>query len=149
MHLTLEEEGVFRELDLANQQKQLIEYRNYYNFERPHEALGQVTPGSIYRPSTRIWNGRLKSPEYPDDYKIGKVKSCGKMSWKGGEIYVGRVLEGELVGLLEVEEGFKMHYGPILLGTITKENSLHVPRIKGRIKRNIPLQKKTTDNLKK
>jgi transposase InsO family protein len=105
MHGTMQQEGVFSELDLLGQQKQLSIFQDYYNFERPHEALGQVTPGSVYRPFLREWNGRLISPEYPKDYKIGRVKSCGKMSWRGHEIYVGRVLAGELVGLRTTEEG--------------------------------------------
>lgn len=139
MHGTLQQEGVFPELILEDQQKKLAIYQEYYNFERPHEALGQVTPGSVYRPFLRKWNGRLHSPEYPDDYKIGRIKSCGKMSWKGHEIYVGRVLAGELVGLKETEEGpLEMYFGPIILGTITNEYELNVPRRQGRVRRKIP-----------
>jgi transposase InsO family protein len=139
MHGTLQQEGVFRGLNLKEQEKKLMIYQNYYNFERPHEALGQVTPGSVYRPSLRVWNGRMNLLEYPNDYKIGKIKSCGKMSWKGREIYVGRALAGELVGLEPTEEGlFKMYFGPIFLGKITKEFELDVYRRKGRIRKKIP-----------
>jgi putative transposase len=139
MHGTLQQEGVFPELNLEEQQKKLVIYQDYYNFERPHEALGQVTPGSIYRPSLRTWDGRLNSPEYSNEYKIGRIKSCGKMSWKSREIYVGRVLEGELVGLKENSEGLlEMYFGPIFLGTINKDYTLDVPRRKGRIRRTVP-----------
>jgi transposase InsO family protein len=138
MHGVLQREAVFPELNLQDQQEKLIKFQNYYNFERPHEALGQVTPGSVYRVSQRSWNGRLKPPEYPDDYKIGKVKSCGKMSWNCREIYVGRVLSGELLGLEKNEEGlFRVYFGPIFLGTITKEYELEVPRRPGRVKKHI------------
>jgi len=97
-----------------------------------------VTPGSIYKPSLRIWNGRLQSPEYSNEYKIGKVKSCGKMYWKGHEIYIGRAFEGEPLGLKETEEGLlAVYYGPIVLGTLTKEYELDIPRRQGRKRRKI------------
>lgn len=138
MHGVLQQEGVFCELNLKDQQKKLVIFQDYYNFERPHEALGQMTPGSVYRESQRTWTGRLKPPEYPNDYKIGKVKSCGKMSWKGREIYVGRALAGEYVGLEENDEGlFRMYFGQIFLGIITKEYELEIPRRPGRVKKHI------------
>lgn len=139
MHGTLQQEGVFRDLSLKDQEKKLVIYQDYYNFERPHEALGQVTPGSVYRTSLKAWNGRLNSPEYPSNYKIGRVRSCGKLLWKGHEIYVGRVLAEELVGIEQTEEDqLKMYYGPIFLGKITTEFELDVARRKGRIRRQIP-----------
>jgi putative transposase len=140
VHGTLQQEGVFPELDLEDQEKKLAICRDYYNFERPHEALGQVTPGSIYSPSLRTWNGRLNPPEYPDDFIVGRVRNNGNMSWKGGDIYVGRVLDGELVGIEKTQEGQKVYFGTIFLGIITKENELEVVRRKGRIRRKIPVK---------
>lgn len=136
MHGTLQREGVFPNLSIEEQKKQFSIFQEYYNFERPHEALGQVTPGSVYNRSLRTWNGRLISPEYSDEYKIGKVKSCGKMSWKGREVYIGRVLAGEPLGIKETEENvMTVYYGPISLGTLTKEGELDIPRRKDRIRK--------------
>jgi len=36
--------------NLAAQQVRFNEFRKEYNDERPHEALGQETPASLYRP---------------------------------------------------------------------------------------------------
>ncbi len=141
MHGTLQREGVFPELDLVDQQKELVKFQNYYNFRRPHETLGQVTPGSIYNPSLRVWDGCLKAPEYTDEFKVGRVRNCGKMAWKGGDVYVGRVLAEELVGILETEEGLKMYFGSVFLGTIKHTNELEVLRRPGRVKRKIPVKK--------
>lgn len=135
VHGTLQREGVFPELDLVDQQKALAKFQNYYNFRRPHETLGQVTPGSIYRQSLRVWNGCLKAPEYTNEFKVGRVRSCGKMPWKGGDVYVGRVLAEEVVGLLETEEGLKLYFGPVFLGTIKHKNELEVLRRPGRVRR--------------
>jgi putative transposase len=118
MHLTLENEGITANLSLSKQIKKLDEFINYYNFIRPHEALGQKHPGDLYVPSERNWSGRLRSPEYPNSYKVGKVKSCGKMSWSGGEVYISRVFQGEPIGIYEKEKGLTAYYGPIELGVI-------------------------------
>ncbi|HXP50067.1 MAG TPA: integrase core domain-containing protein, partial [Bacteroidia bacterium] len=59
MHLTMEKEGFVPGSSLKDQIKIIDEFVEYYNFERPHEALGQKTPGSLYIPSTRAWNGKL------------------------------------------------------------------------------------------
>lgn len=133
MHLTLKQEGIDLDADLNAQINKIEKFCHYYNFVRPHEALSQKCPGNVYKPSPRYWNGRLKSPEYPNEYKIGTVKSCGKMSWKGGEIYIGRVFEGEPIGLKTEEDELKAYFGPIFLGNV-KENSLEVMRRPGRIR---------------
>jgi putative transposase len=117
--------------NLAKQRIKLAEFREYYNFERPHEALGQKPPGSVYYPSDREWKGRLVSPEYGSGIKVGKVRSCGKMSFFDKEIYIARVLAGEPVGLKEIEEKvFEVYYGPIFLGIIDRDNNFDIPRLK-------------------
>lgn len=133
MHLTLKQEGVDLDLPLIEQIKRLEDFAYYYNFVRPHEALNQKTPSQIYTPSPRYWDGRLRSPEYSQEYRVGKVKSCGKMSWKGGEVYIGRAFDGEPIGLKLDEENIKAYYGPLFLG-IVKENTLEIARRPGRRK---------------
>lgn len=127
MHLTLQSECISDTLSLAEQVRRIQEFNNYYNFIRPHEALNQKCPAEVYQASNRIWNGRLRSPEYPDCYKVGKVRSCGKMNWFGGEIYVSRIFEGEPIGIYENKKGLTAYYGPIELGIIN-ENMLDFER---------------------
>lgn len=134
MHLTLQSEGILPDLSMNEQIRKIDEFRDYYNFIRPHEAINQKCPGSIYVSSNREWFGKLRSPEYPGSYKVGKVKSCGKMSWFGGEVYISRVFEGEPIGVYEEENGLTAYYGPIKLGTIEK-NTLIVERRPSRRKR--------------
>lgn len=133
MHLTLEQEGFDLSKDLPTQLKKLEEFQDYYNFIRPHEALDQRTPGSIYQPSLRSWDGKLRSLEYSNEYKVAVVKSCGKMSWKGREVYLGRVFAGEPIGLKQEELVLKAYYGPIYLGVV-EENRVEFRRRPGRIR---------------
>ena len=106
------------EFTLKEQISKFIEFEHYYNFTRPHEAIGQQTPGSVYIPSNRSWNGCLKSPEYGSDYKVHRVRSCGKISFKGVNIYIGRALVGEPIGLVDTSNGYMAFFGNIGLGTI-------------------------------
>jgi putative transposase len=120
MHRTMKEEGIIPYLLTLDEQKmKLREFKDYYNFQRPHEAIGQKCPGDIYGPSPRIWSGKLNPIEYTGDYKVGKVRSGGKMCWKGVDVFISRCLEGEYVGIKENEESkLEVYFGPIILGTL-------------------------------
>jgi putative transposase len=132
MHLTLKTEVTNPpQFSLKEQAMKLEEFREYYNFTRPHEALGQKPPGTVYSPSERKWAGRLISPEYEAGIKIGKVKSCGKLSFEGEEIYIARSLACEPIGLKEMEEKtYEVYYGSIFLGIIDRQKEFHIPREK-------------------
>jgi hypothetical protein len=131
MHLTLKQDAARPDdLDLEEQIMKLREFQEYYNNIRPHEGIGQQRPCDVYQPSSRLYSGRLKSPEYSSDYKVGRVKSCGKMSLRGREVYVGRTLSGEPIGLKETEEGLKAYFGPIFLGLVNENCELIVERRK-------------------
>ncbi len=120
MHQTLKNETASPpEPTLEVQDMKFKEFIKYFNFTRPHEALNQKTPGSIYIPSNRVWTGRLKSPEYPSNYIVRQVRYNGEIKWKGELPFLGRVLYGEPVGIKEEENGtWKVFYGPIILGHI-------------------------------
>lgn len=117
MHATMEREGIIKGVDIIEQKKHLERFQEYFNFERPHEALGQKTPGSIYLPSSRKWNG-LRKMEYSSEYKIGKVRSCGKMAWKGSHIYISSAFAGELLGIKETVNSLEVYFGEHFLGKI-------------------------------
>lgn len=137
MHQTLKSEVANPpEQTLKKQERRLKEFRNCYNHVRPHEALNQKTPGSIYRPSERRWNGVLKSPEYSSDYIVRKARYCGSIKLHGDEIYLGAVLSREPIGLKEKEDGsFTVYYGPIILGEINHDNEFKMPQGNKRIKK--------------
>ncbi len=128
MHLTLQKEAIFP-LTLKEQQMKFMEFQRYFNLERPHEALGQKTPASVYQPSERIWAGRFISPEYSEGYQAKRVRATGSISWHGVDIFVGKTLENEYVGLRENTEGnWDMYFGPVLLGVVNHEYRLIQPR---------------------
>jgi len=119
-HLTLKNETALPPaMTLALQEEKFNQFKKYYNTRRPHEALTQETPSSVYVPSQRIWDGKFRSPEYSTGQEVRKVGRCGSITWKGSAFFISEMLEGEYVGIKEAKVGvMEIHYGPILLGMI-------------------------------
>src|SRR5260370_1303961 len=91
--------------DRAAQERRFLAFARDYNEERPHEALGQQTPASVYRPSPRAMPERLPEPTYPAEAAVRKVRSTGEIEWQGTLIYVCSTLIGEAVAVEETETG--------------------------------------------
>jgi hypothetical protein len=52
--------------------------KNYFNNERPHEAIGMKYPVDVYSPSSRPYEG-LKDLEYPMHDMTITVTACGRI----------------------------------------------------------------------
>lgn len=103
-----------------------------YNFDRPHEALNFQVPGSIYSPSKRSWDGKLRSPEYDTNQfsvrKVGDSNLC--FHWKGTAIYLGKALKREYVGVRQVGDRlYDVVYGPVYLGSFEEGKVLELPKL--------------------
>jgi len=130
MHQTLKNEtSKPPELTLEEQDMKFKEFIDYYNFIRPHEAIDQKTPGSMYTASKRKWNGVLKSPEYGSEYNVRKVRENGSIKLQGSEIFLGTALAGEPVGIVETGNSIlKVYYGTIILGSIDQNKEFKTPQ---------------------
>jgi putative transposase len=102
-HLTLKEAMTPPEESQASQQSRFDRYRQDYNEERPHEALGQTPPGRFYRPSRKRMPDRIPEPDYPSGARVRRVRSNGEIKWKGGLIYISSAIIGDPVGLVEID----------------------------------------------
>jgi transposase InsO family protein len=90
--------------NILDQQRAFDEFVPEYNFQRPHEALGQKTPASFYRPSLRPYPVKVPKVEYAHDVIVRKVRHNGEIKWKGKLIYVSEALAGEPLALKQMEE---------------------------------------------
>jgi len=117
MHRTLKQEVATRPaLDLRAQQRALDLWRDEFNAVRPHEALGMMTPASVYAPSERQYPARLGEIEYPDTMLVRTVKSHGHFRWKKHDVFLSEVLWGEPIGLLPADEdSFTVHFAHLPL----------------------------------
>jgi putative transposase len=78
MHRTLKAEATRPpERHQAAQQARFDRFCRESNEERPHEALGDRTPVSRYRPSRRPMPTKLPEPAYPGHYLVRRVSHAG------------------------------------------------------------------------
>jgi transposase InsO family protein len=89
----------------AAQQQRFRRFRHEYNYERPHEALDNRVPAAWYTPSARPLPSRVPPLEYPGHFEVRRVRSNGSIKWGGTAVFLSDVLNGEDVGLEEVDDG--------------------------------------------
>jgi putative transposase len=120
MHKTLKAETAQPPAaSLAAQQRRFDDFRAQFNHQRPHEALGQAVPATVYTPSPRPFPARLEDPPYPSDFELRRVRSNGEIKWQGELIFIAQPLIGEVVGLHEDDDGnATVYFGPLQLGSI-------------------------------
>jgi len=94
-----------------------------YNTERPHEALGQVPPASLYIPSPRLYPEHARDMQYPPLTEVRRVRSNGQIKWRGELVYISEALIGELIGITEDRDAWLASFGPIPLGLIYPHHS--------------------------
>lgn len=120
MHLTLKNEATKPPSSTKrSQQRRFYKWRQKYNYERPHEALGMKTPGELYCKCIR-GNNKQKRIDYPNEYEVRRVRSNGEIKWKGRTRFIGQALRGKLVGIKRVERDYcsEVYFDTILLGEL-------------------------------
>lgn len=134
LHLTLLGDAASPPAEtLAAQRRRFAAFQKTYNEDRPHQALGGLTPGSVYIPSPRGWDGILREPHYRSDEAVRRVRSNGEIKWGGETIYLNQALAGEPVGLTETEDGWTVRFAFVPLGVIRHGAAkLKSPRRKAR-----------------
>jgi transposase InsO family protein len=106
MHRTLDEDAANPPAaTLAAQQARLDAWRQDYNMERPHEALGQRCPATLWQPSPRQWPAVIAAWDYPPDHHVRRVNKDGYIKWRDGEVHVTEALRGEMVALARRDDG--------------------------------------------
>lgn len=106
MHRTLKQQtSQPAAANAVEQQLRFDAFRRHYNEERPHEALMQATPASLWRPPARTLAARLDDAWYDADHEVRRVRPTGEIKWRGELLFIGEALAGELVGLIEIDDG--------------------------------------------
>lgn len=102
-------------------------WRNQYNQERPHEALGMRCPAEVYETSPRTWQGT------PDEliYKgidTRKVTTTGTIRWQGSMLGISTALAGWNVGLDPGPGGMvDVYFARLLIGQIDEQAAAFKP----------------------
>jgi putative transposase len=101
-HRTLcDEVFAFESFDsFSSVQRAFDRWREIYNFERPHEALGQNVPADRYKPSNRTMPKRLPDVEYgAHDIVRAVPKTKDYLSFKGRLWKVPEAFRGERLAI--------------------------------------------------
>lgn len=122
MHKTLKAEAtVPAKADMASQQAEFDTFVQEFNHERPHEALGMLTPAEVYHPSGRMYLD-VSVVSYPNGCLTRNVRANGCVNWRGKEIFISEMLAGERLGLVPVccdkPELFDVYYSTLKIGRL-------------------------------
>jgi putative transposase len=111
-------------------------FRYTYNYERPHEALEQRTPASIYAPSLRPMPSHISEPEYPEELDLRRVDKNGTVCLRYSIVRLSNLLIGETVGVEEIDDNkWQLWFGPIYLGLVIQQSK----GTKATIVKNLPV----------
>jgi hypothetical protein len=105
MHRTLKEATATPpEMNIHKQQEAFNRFLVEYNEERPHEALGQRPPATIYRPSPKPYPAKLPEVEYDQTVTVRYVHTNGCIKWNGRLFFLSETLTGEYVALKQIDD---------------------------------------------
>ena len=112
---------VSRELEahrLGEYQAELDQWRQQFNEERPHEALGMKRPAEVYQARTRQYDGTPEDLEYKG-MQARRVHQLGHICWKGQSLFLSSALGGWSVGLQpDGADHWNVWFGRLLLGRL-------------------------------
>jgi len=121
-HRTLKDEVLkFHQFQgVKEAQEYFDDWREIYNFHRPHQGIEMKCPSSRYQPSKKKFIEVLEPVEYGPEDIVRKVQACGTISYKDKRYFVGEHLKGENVALRHShKEGiFEIYFCEIRIGRV-------------------------------
>jgi transposase InsO family protein len=111
---------ISREIEAVGQsgQEALDMWRQSFNYERPHEALGMRSPGELYIASERKYEGTPEDLDYPQMCPR-RVSNDGLIKLDGEPLFLSTALAGWSVGLKPIAaELMEVWFGRLLLGQV-------------------------------
>ncbi|MEI8190143.1 MAG: IS481 family transposase [candidate division NC10 bacterium] len=102
-------------------------WRQEFNEERPHEALGMKMPGEVYRNSERRYEGTPEQLEYPG-IETRRVGRSGCIRYRSDLYFLSTALRGWDVGLKpQADSLFEVHFAGLVLGRIEPSTVSFLP----------------------
>jgi putative transposase len=104
MHLTLKREATKPPArNFLQQQARFDTFIDYFNQERPHQAIGMKYPSELYTTSPRPYQG-IGELEYPFHDKTVTVTTCGRICMGRRKINLSTVFAGQNIGVKQVAD---------------------------------------------
>jgi hypothetical protein len=109
----------------ASTQSELDLWREEFNGQRPHEALGMKCPGELYEKSARRYGGLPDVLDY-GGLETRRIMSQGSLVWQGQPIFISSALAGWDVGLKPCGPSspgrWEVYFGSLRLGELEPES---------------------------
>jgi len=90
--------------NLEEAQHRFDQWRQEYNLERPHEALGMKPPIVRYKPSARRYPEQLPPIEYLDQDTVVTVNAAGNIRFQNKVIFISESFRGQPVAIRHLSE---------------------------------------------
>jgi transposase InsO family protein len=104
---------------IGRDQSAFDQWRQEYNTERPHEALGMKTPAEIYEPSPRPYQGMPEDLDYGGSDKRKVHRRSGLIRYGAGRFFISTAIGGWSVGMKPQKNGLvEVWFSRLLLGHI-------------------------------
>ena len=120
MHRTMKDSATIPPApDFAGQQRKLDQFRRMFNHERPHEALDQRRPATVFTGGTRPYPRRKPSIEYDASFDVRRVSNVGRIKWAAESIFISQALAGEWIALKPVDyDTHEVYFARFLIGRL-------------------------------
>lgn len=104
-HRSLQNEvlKLHRPIDIADAKRALSQWRELYNFERPHQALGDRCPAQVYSPSQREYKEKVPQYDYSSQYRLYKINNWGFLRLANYQIFISETFRDTYVQLIPSE----------------------------------------------
>lgn len=105
-HRSMDDEvlKLYRPINFVDVTKVLDQWKFVYNFERPHEALGDRYPAQVYAPSQRVYLEKVQPFDYRSQYSVRKINNWGYLRFADFQIYISETFRDTHVQLIPDEE---------------------------------------------
>jgi len=121
MHLTLKTETE-PQADLDAQQRTFDLWRRVFNEERPHEALRNKPPATVYEPSRRKYPRKLVDQPTEPWSDVVRADDRGFIRFRRNKVFISSALRLELIELeahhREGKSIYVVKFGPATLGRL-------------------------------
>lgn len=122
-HRTLKQDVLKSQIfqDFEQVQMAFDQWRQLYNHQRPHDALGLDTPAKHYRPSTIPFPEVLAPIEYDTGEEVRHVRGNGYFSFGGKDFYLGEAFKGHRVAIKPSKKDgdFLLYFGKNVIKTLS------------------------------
>jgi putative transposase len=126
MHRTLKDRATIPAgRNLRDQQRKLDEFRQTYNYERPHEGLGMSRPARLWKGCRRPYPNRIEPYVYARWFEVRTVSQSGMLKLHKQQIFISHALGDEQIGLEPADaDRWNVYFRQFFIGVVDERSSL-------------------------